>query len=211
MCGSVDPCVRTSCYTYHTMNLSTRLVIGAEFGPILLFFIAGRLTDFYSAVAILVGSTLLAILVNYWLERRVPWLPVLSALFVVFGGLITLIWSNPDAIIITDTLYYLTASSALGISLYRGTPLLKTLFGGVFALSDAGWWKLTWRWCVFLLIAALANELARYLLTPAEWIDYRFVKTIIITSFACYQLTLSKKYRLAEESNWLGFRITSPK
>lgn len=192
------------------MNLSTRLVLGAEFGPIVLFFVAGRLTDFYTAVAILVGSTILAIAFNWWLERRIPWLPVLSAIFVVFGGTITLVWSNPDAIIITDTLYYLTASTALGISLWRGTPLLRTLFDGVFALKESGWFLLTWRWCLFLLCAAAANELARYLLTPEAWIDYRFVKTILITSFACYQLTLSQRYRLQAESNRFGFRTSPP-
>lgn len=191
------------------MNLSTRLVVGAEFGPIILFFIAGRLTDFFTAVAILLVSTIVAVAVGWWLEKRVPWLPVLSATFVMFGGTITLVWSNPDAIIITDTLYYLTAGSALGISLYYGTPLLKTLFVGVFALTELGWWKLTVRWCIFLLLAAVANELARFLLTPEQWIDYRFVKTIIVTSFACYQITLSSRYRVPAESNRFGFRIAS--
>jgi len=192
------------------MNLSTRLVLGAEFGPILLFFLAGRITDFYTAVAILVGSTILAIGINWQLEHRIPWLPILSAVFVIFGGTITLVWSNPDAIIITDTLYYLTAGSILGISLWRGTPLLRVLFDGVFALKQSGWLLLTWRWCLFLLLAAVANELARYFLTPEAWIDYRFIKTIIITGFACYQLTLSRRFRLPNEASRFGFRIHPP-
>ena len=191
------------------MNLSTKLVLGSEFGPILLFFIAGRLTDFYTAVTILLISTIVAITFCWWLERRIPWLPVLSAVFVLLGGTITLVWSNPDAIIITDTLYYVTTSGLLAISLYYKTPLLKTLFIGIFALTEQGWWKLTVRWCIFLLLAALANELARFLLTPEQWIDYRFVKTIIVSSFALYQLNLSRLERIPEESNAWGFRIHS--
>lgn len=189
------------------MNRTSVLALVAEFGPIIAFFIAGRLTDFFTAVAILMLTTATAVLVSWHVDRRIPWLPILSAFFVLLGGLITLLYRAPDAIILADTMYYLTIVLGLGITLARRQLLLKQLFGTVFAITDRGWQLLTWRWFWFLLAAAIANEIARALLTPESWIDYRFYKTILVTLFALFQFILSSQYRLPDVSNRFGLRV----
>lgn len=191
------------------MTRSSLLALIAEFGPIITFFIAGRLTDFFTAVALLMLTTAMAVIVSWHLDRRIPWLPILSAFFVLLGGAITLFYRAPDAIIFADTLYYLSIVLALGLTLARKTLLLKQLFGTIFALTDRGWQLLTWRWFWFLLAAAIANEVARALLTPESWIDYRFYKTILVTLFALFQFTLSRHYRIESESNVWGIRTQS--
>ncbi len=189
------------------MNRTSLLALIAEFGPIIAFFIAGRVTDFFSAVTILMVTTTLAVVASWHLDRRVPWLPIISAFFVLLGGCITLLYRAPDAIIVADTLYYLAIVLALGISLNLKTLLLKQLFGTVFAMTDDGWKVITWRWFWFLLAAAIANEIARALLTPESWIDYRFYKTILVTLFAISQFSYSRRYRIPGESNSWGLRL----
>jgi len=51
-------------------------------------------------------TTFLAVGLSWHLGKRIPWLPIISALFVVLGGLITLYFQDPNAIIFADTLYY---------------------------------------------------------------------------------------------------------
>lgn len=189
------------------MNRTALLYLTSEFGPIFAFFIAGRLTDFYTAVGVLMGTTLISCIISWRVERHLPVIPLISALFVLVGGAVTLFTTSPDAIILADTLYYLGIASILGVSLARRTQLLKRLFHPVFAITDTGWRTLTWRWLVMLLIAALANEYVRTVAAPEFWIDYRFYKTIAITLFATYQFTLSRKYRIEGEANAWGIRI----
>lgn len=191
------------------MNRTSLLVLIAEMGPLLSFFIAGQFTDFFGAVSILMITTFLAVGLSWRLGKRIPWLPVISAFFVVLGGFITLYFKDPNAIIFADTLYYVCIGSTLGISIYYKKPLLTRLFGSVFAITDSGWRQLTWRWCVFLLLAAAANELARNLLTPESWIEYRFYKSFIIVLFAMLQFRLSAATRLPEASNKWGLRTHS--
>lgn len=192
---------------YSYMNRTSLLALIAEMGPLVSFFIAGQFTDFFGAVSILMVTTFLAVGLSWRLGKRIPWLPIVSAAFVLLGGFITLYFEDPNAIIFADTLYYACIGSTLGISIYYKKPLLKKLFGSVFAITDSGWRRLTWRWCIFLLLAAAANELARNLLTPESWIDYRFYKSFIIVVFALLQFQLSAKTRLPRVSNKWGLRI----
>lgn len=188
------------------MNRTALLYLTTELGPILVFFVVGRLTDFFTAVAIFMGATALACLLSWRLEKHIPVIPIISALFVFVGGGVTLLYSAPDAIILADTVYYLCIAVVLGVSLSYRTQLLKRLFNAVFAITDHGWRILTWRWFVALIIAAVANEYVRHFASPDFWIDYRFYKTIAITLFASYQFTLSRRYRIPEQSNAWGIR-----
>jgi intracellular septation protein len=178
----------------------------AELGPLVSFFVAGQYVSFFAAVGVLMVTTVAAVGLSWRLDKRTPWLPIVSATFVLLGGFITLYFKNPDAIILADTLYYGTIAAVLGFALWRNNSLLQTLFGSIFALTQTGWKLLTWRWFYFLVLAALANEVARYLLTPDSWIEYRFYKSIIIIGFAVFQFNLSRQYRLAEVSNRWGLR-----
>lgn len=188
------------------MNRTTYLALVAEFGPIVLFFIAGQTADFFTAVAVLMGSTVLATILSWQLDKRIPWLPILSAFFVLLGGAITLARQAPDAIILADTLFYITVASTLGYSLLKTIPLLKMVFGTIFAMNDIGWRRLTINWFLFLLFCACTNEIARFLLTPDSWIEYRFYKTILVTCFASLQIFVTRAHRLENESNRWGLR-----
>lgn len=189
------------------MNRTSVLVTLAELGPVVAFFIAGRFVDFYTAVAILMSGTFVAVAASWYLERHVPLLPILSALFVLIGGAATLLFKEADAIIIADTVYYVLIAGILLTSLLRGPLVLKNMFGLVFAMSDTGWRILSWRWFWFMVAAALANEAVRIFATPEFWVDYRFYKTIVVILFACYQFTVSRRYRLPYESTAWGIRL----
>lgn len=191
---------------YTRMTRVSWLYLISEFGPLVAFFVAGQVTDFFTAVAILMATTVVAVCISWFGARHIPWLPILSAVMVLAGGALTLIYQAPDAIIFADTMYYGTIALGLIVTLWRGTLIFKHLFAAVFAITDAGWRVLTWRWLIFLIIAATANEFARASLPPEVWIDYRFYKSIVLTFFALAQFQVARKYRIPEESNTWGLR-----
>ncbi len=182
-----------------------------ELGPVLIFFIVGELYDFFTAVSILVVATVLALAASWLYERRLPFLAILSTIFVVVSGLITLIYKAPDAIIVADTIYYFLIAGTIGYGLLKRQLFLKWLFDRTFAMHDEGWYILSLRWLYVCSVAGVANEIVRLLCTPEFWIDYRFVKILIIAGFGMYQFRLSRQYRIAEESNQWGVRITKLK
>lgn len=188
------------------MTKTSWLAFISEFSPLVSFFIAGQVTSFFNATAILMITTVVAVALSWIFDRRIPWLPIISAVFVLLGGTITLLYRAPDALILADTFYYSAIAIAIGISLMRGNLLLKTLFETVFAITPEGWRILTWRWLLFLILLASANEIARFLLTPESWITYRLFKSIIITLFGLYQFTLARRHRIEAESNRWGLR-----
>lgn len=193
------------------MNKHTLIAFIAEIGPLVIFFVAGQITDFFTAVAWLMGSTLLAVVTSLAYSSRIPWIPIISALFVLVGGTITLFFQTPDAIILADTIYYMSMSAWMLFSLLTGRHILRWLFGAIFAVNETGWRILEIRWCVFLLVAALGNEAARYLLPPELWIDYRFYQSIVVGIFSVAQFGVSSRYRLVAESTSWGIRTTHPK
>lgn len=182
----------------------------AEFLPVLGFFIVAQFASFFVATAFLMALTTMAIIVGWVFNHRLPALPIVSALFVLVSGALTLIWQNPDALIISDTIYYGLMGGVILIALFWRINLLKLIFDSTFAMSDEGWHRLAIRWITIFFIAAIANELVRYFLTPEQWVDYRFIKTVAFIVFSFYQFTLSRRYRIPGESNAWGLRTSAP-
>jgi intracellular septation protein len=181
--------------------------LGLEFLPVTGFYIVGQLSDFYTATAVLMILIVVSVSVGWWTEKRIPALPVLAGIFGLIGGSMTLWWQNPDALIFSDTLYYWSFASVLIIGLWRKVNLLQYIFASSFAITDAGWYKLTWRWIGLFIVAGLANEAVRIFLEPDDWIIFKPLKAFCIILFASYQLTLSRRYRLEEVSNAWGIRV----
>jgi len=170
------------------------------------FFIAGQFFSFFTATAVLVVSTITALTAGWYCERRFPVLPIISGFFVIISGLITIYYQAPDALIVADSLYYFLMGATILGGLFFKINILKRIFDATFAMHDTGWNILAARWIVIFLLAAAANEVARFSLSPEEWINFKALKIVTIAVFGFYQFTLSKRYRIPEESNAWGLR-----
>lgn len=190
------------------MTKAAALHLLSEFAPVLSFFVAGQLYTFKIAALVLVVTTIISLVVSLWYEKRVPFLPFVSGFFVIVSGLITFFYNTPQALIFSDTLYYFLMAAIVGFGLARGWYFLKWLFESTFAMHDEGWRILSWRWFIVFILAGIANETVRMIATPEFWVDYRFVKVLIIAGFGFYQFTLSARYRIPDISNHLGLRLT---
>jgi len=177
-----------------------------EFTPLVTFFVAGQVLSFAGAVLALIISTLISIVIAWVYHRRVPFMPLASGALVLITGALTIYFNQPDAIILADTIYFWGLALAILLGFRQKKHVLERMFDKTFAITAAGWNKLSWRWFIVLALAGAANEYVRIMTTPEFWIDYRFTKILIIAAFSFYQFTLARKYRIEGESTPWGLR-----
>lgn len=180
--------------------------LGVEFGPIIVFLIVSRFYEFNTSVLIFVVATLVALIANLIKNKRIAWFPIIVALSIILSGLLTYFLDNPFYIIFKDTLYNAVFGIALFIGIYNKKSLLKPMFESLFAMTDEGWLILAFRWACTFIVLAVLNEVARFILSPEQWITYKSIATLMTTAFSLYQFTLAKQYRLPDASPW-GIRI----
>jgi intracellular septation protein len=178
-----------------------------EFAPVVAFFVAGQLLSFSGAVLVLLITTILSIIVAWLYHRHLPVMPLASGALVLVTASVTLYFNDPNAVILADTIYFWGLATAIVVGFWRRKHLLEHMFDKTFAITEAGWRKLSQRWFLVLLLAGFANEYVRIFLTPEFWIDYRFTKILLIAAFSFYQFTLARKYRIEGEANRWGLRI----
>src|SRR5208282_1941480 len=105
--------------------------------------------------------------------RRLPIMPMVTAVLVlIFGGLTFLLQDETFIKMKVTILYTLFGSALLG-ALWFDRLLLPIMFDAAFHLDDAGWRKLTWRWSFFFFFLALLNEVLRRVLSTDAWVNFK--------------------------------------
>lgn len=184
-----------------------------QFGPITTFFLVfeGSGQNFFAATAVLMAAVVVATALSWYRSRRVAWFPVWSASFVlVFGGA-TLYYTDPQWLIVKDSIYDGLFALAILFGLAFRKNLLRKFFMPLFAITDRGWHILAVRWALFFFVSAALNELVRRTVAPEIWVHYKIANTIVLIVFGLYQLRLTGRERLLEEANRLGLRLTQQK
>ncbi len=178
----------------------------AEFAPIVTFVIVSEIHGFEPALVALVFVATLTLLLEWYLVNRVPKFGLIASGTILLFGMLSIITKDPFFIIIKDTLYALSFAIILLAGLLTKRLFFKTLFGEFMAITERGWYTLTYRWIIFFFLLAIANEVARAHLMPETWVYYKFGALFATWIFGFYQLTLTHKERLPHAST-LGLHI----
>ena len=171
-----------------------------DFGPLLIFF-----TIYYksgnnlsTAIPPLIISTLIAVAIMYFVEKKIPYVPLIGAVVIsLFGGL-TLYFNNPIFIYMKPTIVNLIFAAILLISnLHFNKNYLKLFLQTAFQLNDEGWKKLNFRWAYFFIFLAILNEVVWRTQPEATWVNFKVWGMLPITIiFTAMQLPLINKYKL---------------
>ena len=171
-----------------------------DFGPLLIFF-----TIYYksgnnlsAAIPPLIISTLIAVAIMYFVEKKIPYVPLIGAVVIsLFGGL-TLYFNNPIFIYMKPTIVNLIFAAILLISnLHFNKNYLKLFLQTAFQLNDEGWKKLNFRWAYFFIFLAILNELVWRTQPETTWVNFKVWGMLPITIiFTAMQLPLINKYKL---------------
>jgi len=168
-----------------------------EIGPLVIFFFTNWKAGIFWATGAFMAATAIALSISYIRMRTVPVMPLVTGIFVLLFGGLTL-WLHDETFIkLKPTIVNLCFASILGAGLAFGRPLLKIAFASVFALDDDGWRKLTIRWMVFFVCLAALNEAVWRNVSTDAWVNFKVFGIMPLTFvFSLAQLPLLKRHAL---------------
>jgi intracellular septation protein len=172
------------------------LKLVVEVGPLAVFFIVNwRTQDIYWATGAFMAATLASLIASRALFGRIPVMPLVTGVFVmVFGGLT--LWLQDDHFIkMKPTIVNALFAGILFTGLVTGQAFLKILFGEVFRLTEEGWRRLTFRWACFFVFLAILNEIVWRTFSTDAWVSFKVFGIMPLTMiFAVAQIGLLRQY-----------------
>jgi len=150
------------------------------------------------AIIPLIIATIVSVVLIYWLEKKIPMIPILGAILVsVFGGL-TVISDNKIFFYMKPTIINLLLASILIFGkIILKKNLLKNLLQSSIQMTDNGWKELNDRWIYFFVFLAILNELIWRTQSESFWVQFKVFGIIPVTLvFAILQVSLIKKHRI---------------
>ena len=171
-----------------------------DFGPLLIFFVvyskSGK--NLSAAIPPLIIATIIAVLVSYIVEKKIPYVPLIGGIIIsLFGGL-TLYFDNPIFLYMKPTIVNIIFASILIISkIFFDKNFLKFFLQTAFQLSEAGWNKLNFRWAYFFIFLAILNEFVWRTQPETTWVNFKVWGMLPITFiFTALQLPLINRYKI---------------
>jgi intracellular septation protein len=168
-----------------------------ELGPLLVFFIGNSRYGIFAGTAAFMAATVVSLAASQILLKRIATMPLITGVFVlVFGGL-TLWLQDAEFIKIKPTIVNGLFAAILFGGLLTKRLFLKVVFGDVMQLSEEGWRVLTLRWTLFFVFLALLNELVWRSFSTDTWVAFKVFGIMPITFlFALAQVGILKKYEI---------------
>ena len=171
-----------------------------DFGPLLIFFVVyykgGK--DLTVAIPPLIVATLFSVLIIYWMDKKIPYLPLTGGILItIFGGL-TLYFNNPIFIYLKPTIINIIFALILilGKKFFQKN-FLKTLLQNSIQLSEEGWDKLNLRWAYFFIFLAFLNEIVWRTQPETTWVNFKVWGILPLTFiFTALQLPMINKHKI---------------
>ena len=174
----------------------------ADFGPLLIFFIIyfNNENDLKVAIPPFIIATIIALLVVYFLEKKIPMVPLVSAVLITLFGGLTIYFDNKIFFYMKPTIINALFASTLFFGKFiTKKPLLKIFFQNAINLEDEGWKKLNNRWILFFIFVAILNEIVWRTQSEAFWVNFKVWGLLPISFiFAASQFPLITKYKIKE-------------
>ena len=171
-----------------------------DIGPLVIFFFFYYNNDKNLKVAIppLIVATIIAVLVVWILEKKIPMVPLLSGILITLFGGLTLYFDNKIFFYMKPTIINLLFAGVLFFGkFFTKKPLLKMFFQSAFDLEDEGWRKLNYRWISFFIFVAILNEIVWRTQSEVFWVNFKVWGLLPISFvFAASQFPLINKYKL---------------
>ena len=170
-----------------------------DFGPLAIFFFYYYNNDKNLSVAIppLIVATLIALAVVWLFEKRIPMMPLISAVLITFFGGLTIITDDMRFIYMKPTIINILFALALFFGKYfTKEPILKKIMGKSISLTDIGWEILNRRWMYFFFSLAILNECVWRTQTEEFWVNFKVWGMLPITLvFTGFQISLINKHK----------------
>ncbi len=173
-----------------------------DFGPLLIFFSFYYKNDKNLQIAIppFVIATLIALILVWIIEKKIPMVPLIGGILITFFGGLTIYFNNPVFIYIKPTIINILFGLALMLGkFFTNESILKKMLGNALQLTDQGWSILNKRWIFFFFALAILNEIVWRTQSEEFWVNFKVWGMLPITFiFTAFQINIVNKYKINE-------------
>jgi intracellular septation protein len=178
------------------------LKLALDFAPLVAFFVAYKLGGVYWATGVIIALTLVSLVVGYMITGKLAKFPLFSGILITVMGGLTLYLHNDTFVKMKPTAANIIFALILGGGLVMNRMFLKDLLGSAVEMPQAAWRTLTWRWAVFFLVLAAANEYVWRMMSEATWVNFKVFGLMGLTLlFAFANAPFMARHMNGEKSN----------
>ena len=171
-----------------------------DFGPLIIFFYYyyDNSKDLKIAIPPFIIATLIALLIVWILEKKIPKMPLVGGILITLFGGLTIYFDNPVFIYVKPTIINILFGLALIFGRYfTNEPVLKKLMGKSISLTNEGWEMLNKRWIYFFFALAILNEIVWRTQSEEFWVNFKVWGMLPITIiFTGFQIPLINKHKI---------------
>jgi len=144
-----------------------------DFFPVILFFVAYKMSDIFTATAVAIAASVLQIAWVLLRRKRVTGMQWTGlGVIVLFGGA-TLILRDETFIKWKPTVLYWLAGIVFLGALAMGQNLVKAIMSEGIELAEPVWTKLAIAWGVFFLFKGTLNLWVAYTFSTDVWVNFK--------------------------------------
>ncbi len=171
-----------------------------DFGPLFVFFTiyykSGK--DLKMAIPPFVIATIIALIAVWYIEKKVPMVPLIGGILITLFGGLTIYFDDPIFIYIKPTIINILFGLGLIFGkFFTNEPVLKKLLGKSISLTDEGWKILNMRWVFFFFGLAILNEIMWRTQSEEFWVNFKVWGILPITFlFTAFQIGIINKYKI---------------
>ena len=165
-----------------------------EVTPLIVFFLVNSYYGIYQATLYFMIASIIAVPVAWYIDKKIPWMPIITGVFIIFFGGLTLFFHEENFIKFKPTIINILFAVILLAGLKFNKLFLKMAMSKAFQLKESTWKKLTLRWSSFFLFLALVNEVVWRTQSTDFWVSFKVFGILPLTLiFAVCQLPLISK------------------
>lgn len=170
--------------------------------PVVLFFIAYKLRDIYTATMVLMIACVAQAAVLYLWKKTLEKNTVLTLLAVMVFGALTLALHDPVFIKWKPTLVNWVLALVFALAPWvRGKMLVESMFGTHMAMPRRAWRNLNLAWVLFFVVSGAANLAVAYTMSEPAWVNFKlFGLTGMAFAFLFAQYFFLQPFLVVEEA-----------
>lgn len=197
--------------THGGMTSSQWVRMAIELGPLVVFFVLNSKADsifgnaeaqnIFYATGGFMAATVISLAYSYAKFRKVPTMPLVTGIFVMIFGALTIYLHDEQFIKVKPTIVNALFATALLGAAAMGKPIMKQLFDGAFNLTDKGWMVLTVRWGLFFVFLGVINEVVWRNFSTDFWVSFKLFGVMPLTMiFGIAQIPVLTKHAPKDET-----------
>lgn len=172
-----------------------------ELGPLLVFFLMNSYGGIFWATGAFMIATTVSLTLSKIVLGKIPIMPLVSGVFVMVFGALTLILQDELFIKLKPTIVNTLFGVILLGCLAANQLVWRILFGDAFQLDEHGWRKLQFRWGVFFLFLAVLNEFIWRNFSTDFWAGFKLWGVMPITMiFAVSMIPVMQAHELRKDT-----------